>query len=918
MHKILGILIGLVFFVPCNAQEAASEYLRDARNYMASGEYKAAVIQLKNLLQEVPQNSEARVLLGTAYVQLGDGESAIKEFQRVKELGASRELWIVPLARAYLLAGKPRELLEEIHPDSGVSPTVQADIYANLAMAELAVKNIGAAEKNIAKAFEIDDESVEVLLAAARIAGAKQDFAQAGKFARQALDIRNDLADAWLILGEVNRAEGDHKAAIGNFDKALAVNPNFLPAKLARAAAYIGVRDFDAAEKDLDQVRKTAGDVPMALYLQGAIDFEQKAYADAESSLNKVVSVIPDHWPSLLLLGTIAYYNNQLESAYAQLSRYVNGVPGYLPAIKLLAATSLRLRQFREAIEILEPARAEAPDDPQLLALLGSAYIEQGNYDKATELLSKAAEIAPDAAAIRTQLALSYLGTGSFDQAVGELQTAVDLGKDLSQADVMLVLTLIRQKKFDAAIEHGLKLLAKQPENPVSANLLGAAYYGKGDEDSARKYWTSALDIQPGFIAAAANLAKLEIAKKNYDAAANWYQQILKQHSGNINALLGLVELARMQKNNQEMRRWMDLALKENPDDIQHRLVLADYLVSQRDLTGAKKLIDELKSNHPDDLQVMAKFGMMQFLAGEYESAVATFQGLVDKHPENPELRYLLGQSLLKAGSNEKAKQEWEQVLNSNSDYFPAAVSLVQLASNAKQYDEAIKISRELQTKYPKRAIGFQLEGDVMRARDDQANALTAYRKGFAIEAQSALAQQIFQAARATGDRSGAYGSMLEWLDKNPDDAGSRIMLGMAYIEDGEQNQAIRVYEQLIEKQPDNLLVLNNLAWLYQQKADPRAVELAERTIGLDPKDAEVIDTVGWILMLNGQIERSLPLLQKAAEQAPGIDAIQLHYAQALAKAGRNAEAREQLTKLLAGDRAFPERAEAEELLKSI
>jgi putative PEP-CTERM system TPR-repeat lipoprotein len=483
---------------------------------------------------------------------------------------------------------------------------------------------------------------------------------------------------------------------------------------------------------------------------------------------------------------------------------------------------------------------------------------------------------------------------------------------------MMLVLTLIRQKKFDQAIEQGLELLAKQPENPVSANLLGTAYYGKGDEASARKYWIKALDIQPGFIAAATNLAKLEISKKNYAAASSWYQRILEHHSGNINALLGLVELARMQKKDEEMRKWMDLAFKENPDDIQHRMVLADYLASQRDLAGAKKIMDELKSAHPDNLQVLAKSGVIQFVAGEYESAVATFQGLVDKHPDNPGLRYWLGQSLLKTGSNEKAKQEWEQVLNANPAYFPAADALVRLALNTKQYDEAIRIAREVQSKHPKRAIGYQLEGDVMRAKNDQPNALVLYRKSFAMEPQSALIQQIFQTARATGDRSGAYGSMLDWLDKNPDDIDSRIKLGMAYIEDGESVQAIRVYEQLIERQSDNRLVLYNLAWLYQLMGDPRAVELAERTIALEPKNPEVIDTVGWILMLNGQIERSLGLLKQAAGQAPAIDAIQLHYAQALVKAGRNGEAREQLTKLLSGDRAFPERAEAEELLKSI
>ncbi len=62
----------------------ADDYVREAEAYLEKGEAKAAVIQLKNALQENPANIEARLMLGRIYLQAGDGASAEKEFERAK------------------------------------------------------------------------------------------------------------------------------------------------------------------------------------------------------------------------------------------------------------------------------------------------------------------------------------------------------------------------------------------------------------------------------------------------------------------------------------------------------------------------------------------------------------------------------------------------------------------------------------------------------------------------------------------------------------------------------------------------------------------------------------------------------------------------------------------------------------------
>jgi len=74
------------------------------------------------------------------------------------------------------------------------------------------------------------------------------------------------------------------------------------------------------------------------------------------------------------------------------------------------------------------------------------------------------------------------------------------------------------------------------------------------------------------------------------------------------------------------------------------------------------------------------------------------------------------------------------------------------------------------------------------------------------------------------------------------------------------------------------------------------------------------MDTLGWLLVQNGEINRGLILLQEARVKAPHEPEIHFHMAVALHKAGRNAEARKELGRLLKGGRAFPGSDEAEAL----
>ncbi|MFT5175673.1 MAG: Tfp pilus assembly protein PilF, partial [Gammaproteobacteria bacterium] len=134
----------------------------------------------------------------------------------------------------------------------------------------------------------------------------------------------------------------------------------------------------------------------------------------------------------------------------------------------------------------------------------------------------------------------------------------------------------------------------------------------------------------------------------------------------------------------------------------------------------------------------------------------------------------------------------------------------------------------------------------------------------------------------------------------------------------GDEAQAVADYERVLETNPDNVLALNNLAWLYEARGDTRALTMAKKAYDLLPERAEVADTYGWFLVKSGKVEQGLSLLDKALKGAPGNADIRYHQAAALHQAGESKRATALLDELLKDAADFAERSAAEKLLKQL
>ena len=156
------------------------------------------------------------------------------------------------------------------------------------------------------------------------------------------------------------------------------------------------------------------------------------------------------------------------------------------------------------------------------------------------------------------------------------------------------------------------------------------------------------------------------------------------------------------------------------------------------------------------------------------------------------------------------------------------------------------------------------------------------------------------------------------WLKQQPDDLNGIQALAEAYIHLDDFESAIAQYEQALKKQPQNSMLLSNLAFLYLKTGNNSALPTAQKAHELAPEDAAVSDTLGWILVNQGQTKQGLIHLRDAHSRASHNPEIRYHIAVALAKLGRNKEATEELEQALASPHSFDGIEQARQLQKQL
>lgn len=174
------------------------------------------------------------------------------------------------------------------------------------------------------------------------------------------------------------------------------------------------------------------------------------------------------------------------------------------------------------------------------------------------------------------------------------------------------------------------------------------------------------------------------------------------------------------------------------------------------------------------------------------------------------------------------------------------------------------------------------------------------------------------EALRDGGDLVGAERLAKQWIKKTPQDYTARRQYAELLVSQQRWTDAKTVLEALQQDGIEDLYILNNLANVYGQLNDPRALPAAELIYERAPENPAVLDTYGWILTQNGKVEEGLAILREAYARASTQPEIRFHIGKALASLGRTDAAKEEVRAALEQGVEFADKGAAQALLNEL
>jgi tetratricopeptide (TPR) repeat protein len=142
-------------------------------------------------------------------------------------------------------------------------------------------------------------------------------------------------------------------------------------------------------------------------------------------------------------------------------------------------------------------------------------------------------------------------------------------------------------------------------------------------------------------------------------------------------------------------------------------------------------------------------------------------------------------------------------------------------------------------------------------------------------------------------------------LKDNPDYTEAISVLAILLQIGGRDAESAALYQRLLEIEPDNIIAINNLAWIMceVQGKHQQALELAQRGLKIAPNYYDLIDTRGVIYYRLGEFDKAIRDFNECIRLYPGVTSASIgtrfYLARALAKLGQKDKAIQYLNEAL-------------------
>jgi tetratricopeptide (TPR) repeat protein len=312
-------------------------------------------------------------------------------------------------------------------------------------------------------------------------------------------------------------------------------------------------------------------------------------------------------------------------------------------------------------------------------------------------------------------------------------------------------------------------------------------------------------------------------------------------------------------------------------------LLLAEAQLAVGDMAAASRAGARLLELLPDDTIALTTMGRIELRNGQFGAAEKHLRQVLAVEPDNGDFHKMLIDALMGQGKLEAASAELAALPEANA------------------MEPAVLVAK----------------GRIALARDKPAEAESHLRNALDANPATMTLLWLSGAIAAQGRDDEVIMLLNDWLVDYPADVLVRNQLASTYLQLGQDQEAREQYQKIMEKVPDNVLVLNNLAWLLRDDDPQRALAYIERANGLAPDNPLVMDTYAMIQLGLSAKREALSLNQKALELMPNSPEILYHRALILHADGQS-ETAIPILETLVGSTNVAQREQAQSLLADI